>query len=111
MTPQTAFGVDRIVSSTSRRCWTTVAPYADVAGLDVEVTDDLSEEDVTPEKVEVLVHEILERTEPTVLCTHRPVLPLVYAALGVADPDLETGEMLVVHHRRGQVVAVEHHRA
>jgi 8-oxo-dGTP diphosphatase len=106
-----AFGVDRIVSSTSRRCWTTVGPYADATDLEIEVTDELSEEDATPDGVEKLVHEILERTEPTVLCTHRPVLPLVYAALGVADPKLETGEMLVVHHRRGQVLAVEQHRA
>jgi 8-oxo-dGTP pyrophosphatase MutT (NUDIX family)/phosphohistidine phosphatase SixA len=106
-----AFGVDRIVSSTSRRCWTTVGPYADVAGLDVEVTDELSEEDATADGVEKLVHEILERAEPTVLCTHRPVLPHVYAALGVPDPKLETGAMLVVHHRRGQVLAVEEHRA
>jgi 8-oxo-dGTP diphosphatase len=106
-----AFGVDRVVSSTSKRCWTTVGPYADVADLDVEVSDELSEEDATPEGVEKLVHEILERTEPTVLCTHRPVLPHVYAALGVADPKLEPGAMLVVHHRRGQVIAVEQHRA
>ena len=82
-----------------------------MADLDVEVSDDLSEEDATPDNVEKLVHEILERAEPTVLCTHRPVLPLVYAALGVTDPGLETGEMLVVHHRRGQVIAVEQHRA
>ncbi len=106
-----AFGVDRVVSSTSKRCWTTVGPYADVADLDVEVSDELSEEDATADGVEKLVHEILERTEPTVLCTHRPVLPHVYAALGVADPKLEPGAMLVVHHRRGQVVAVEQHRA
>jgi 8-oxo-dGTP diphosphatase len=46
-----------------------------------------------------------------VLCTHRPVLPLVYAALGVPERKLEVGSMLVVHHRRGQVVAVEHHQA
>jgi len=46
-----------------------------------------------------------------VLCTHRPVLPPVYAALGVPDPKLETGSMLVVHHRRGQVVGLELHEA
>ena len=45
-------------------------------------------------------HELLERAEPTVLCTHRPVLPYVYDALGVADPELEPGAMLVVHHRK-----------
>ncbi|CAN5538900.1 NUDIX hydrolase [soil metagenome] len=106
-----AYGVDRLVSSTSTRCRATVGPYSDVADLDVEVSDELSEEDATADGVEKLVHEILERARPTVLCTHRPVLPHVYAALGVRDPGLETGGMLVVHHRRGQVIAVEHHRA
>ncbi len=48
-------------SSTSKRCWTTVGPYADVADLDVEVSDELSEEDATADGVEKLVHEILER--------------------------------------------------
>ena len=40
-----AYGVQRVVSSSSRRCWTTVAPYADVAEIDVEVTDALTEEE------------------------------------------------------------------
>jgi 8-oxo-dGTP diphosphatase len=106
-----AYDVHRVISSSSRRCWTTVSPYADVADLDVEVTDDLSEEDASPKSVASLVRRILERSEPTVVCTHRPVLPHVYDALGLRDPELEAGEMLVVHHRHGRVVAVEHHRA
>jgi 8-oxo-dGTP diphosphatase len=106
-----AYGVQRVVSSSSKRCWTTVSPYADVADLYVEVTADLSEEDATPDGVETIVHEVLQRPEPVVLCTHRPVLPHVYAALGVRDPKLETGSMLVVHHRRGQVVGLELHEA
>jgi 8-oxo-dGTP diphosphatase len=106
-----AYGVQRVLSSSSRRCWTTVSPYADVADLEVEVTADLSEEDATPEAVERIVHELLERREPVVLCTHRPVLPHVYEALGVPDPKLDAGTMLVVHHRSGQVVGLEQHEA
>jgi 8-oxo-dGTP diphosphatase len=104
-----AYGVQRVLSSSSRRCWATVAPYADVAGLDLEVTRDLSEEKAAPRKVERHVHGLLERGQPAVLCTHRPVLPLTYAALGVRERKLAAGAMLVVHHRRGQVVAVEEH--
>ena len=106
-----AYGVERVVSSSSKRCWTTVGPYADVADHEVEVTAELSEEDATPEAVERIVHELLERREPVVLCTHRPVLPHVYEALGVPDPKLDPGSMLVVHHRRGQVVGLEQHEA
>jgi 8-oxo-dGTP diphosphatase len=104
-----AYGVERVVSSSSRRCWTTVAPYADVADLAVEVTDDLAEEDATEAGVEQVVHDLLARKEPAVLCSHRPVLPAVFAALGVRDPGLEPGAMLVAHHRNGRVVATEVH--
>ena len=46
----------------------------------------------------------------TVICTHRPVLPLVFEALDIEDPRLEKGEMLVVHLRNGDVVAMERHQ-
>jgi 8-oxo-dGTP diphosphatase len=106
-----AYGVRRLLSSSSRRCWTTLSPYADTADLDLQVTRDLSEEDATQRSVTRHVHRLLERPEPTALCTHRPVLPYVYDALGVADPKLDPGAMLVVHHRNGQIIAVEEHQA
>jgi 8-oxo-(d)GTP phosphatase len=105
-----AFGVRRIVSSSSRRCWTTVSPYADAQHLEIDVTTSLSEQDATRRSVERHVARLLDRAEPAVLCTHRPVLPWVYEALGVPNPKLEAGALLVVHHRRGRVVAVEQHR-
>jgi len=104
-----AYGVQRVLSSSSRRCWATVAPFADVADVELEVTRDLSEEDATERAVERRQHRLLERKEPAVLCTHQPVLPMVYAALGLRDPKLAPGAMLVVHHRSGQVLAVEEH--
>jgi 8-oxo-dGTP diphosphatase len=103
-----AYGVRRVLSSSSRRCWTTVAPFTDVTELDLEVTRDLSEEDATPRSVARHVHRLLEKAEPAVVCTHRPVLPMVYDALGIGDPKLKAGAMLVVHHRNGQILAVEH---
>ena len=104
-----AYGVSRVVSSSSTRCWTTLAPYADVAGVELEVTDALTEEDATAGGVEAVVEELLEGREPTVLCTHRPVLPKVFHALGVKAEKLAPGQMLVVHHRRGKVLATETH--
>src|SRR3954447_10857127 len=105
-----AYGVQRVVSSSSQRCWTSVAPYADVADLEIAVTDDLSEEGASERRVERIVHRLLHDIRPpTVLCTIRPINPLVYAAMGVPEHKLEVGSMLVVHHRLGQVVAIEHH--
>lgn len=105
-----AYGVRRVLSSSSTRCWSTVGPYADVADVDLQVTRDLSEQDATPRGVARHVHRLLGKGEPAVVCTHRPVLPLVYDALGVGDPKLDAGSMLVVHHRNGQILALEQHQ-
>jgi 8-oxo-dGTP pyrophosphatase MutT (NUDIX family)/phosphohistidine phosphatase SixA len=105
-----AYGVERLVSSSSRRCWSTVAPYADATGIDLEDTDRLSEENATPEAVSTLVRRLLDGREPSVLCTHRPVLPWVFEALGLDPEPLEKGAIHVVHHRHGEVVATEQHR-
>lgn len=104
-----AYGVERVVSSSSRRCWTTVAPYAEVADLDIEETKALSEEDATAESVRTQVQVLLGTKESAALCTHRPVLPFVWEALGIPGLELDRGGMAVVHHRRGRVVAVEEH--
>ena len=104
-----AYGIERLVSSSSRRCWGTVAPYADVADLDIELADDLSEEEASGPAVSAHLERLLSSKRPAVLCTHRPVLPLVFDALGLEERALEPGAFCVVHHRRGKVVAVEQH--
>jgi 8-oxo-dGTP diphosphatase len=57
--------------------------------------------------IDELVEKLLAADSSAVLCTHRPVLPKVFESLGVADAKLETAEMLVVHHRKGAVVAAD----
>jgi 8-oxo-dGTP pyrophosphatase MutT (NUDIX family) len=104
-----AYDVTRIVSSSSTRCVETVGPYADTTGWKLELDDGLSEEDATATSVVRLVDELVDAREGAVICTHRPVLPAVFDALGVEDPGLEPAEMLVVHLRRGAVLATERH--
>ncbi len=94
-------------SSPSTRCVQTLTPYVEATGCPVEHHDDLSEEDATVAGVVDVVDGLLGRKEGAVLCTHRPVLPAVLDGLGVPGVALETGSMLVVHHRRGRVVATE----
>ena len=103
-----AYGVTRLVSSSSRRCWATLAPYADLFDGDLELRDDLSQHGATGRHVRAQVERLLGLREPAVLCTHRPVLPMVLAALGLPIRPLDPGAMFVVHHRRGRGVAVEH---
>ncbi|MGB0101703.1 MAG: NUDIX hydrolase [Nocardioides sp.] len=105
-----AYDVTRIVSSSSMRCVETVAPYADATGWKLDLDDGLSEEQATATSVLETVDELVTTDEGAVLCTHRPVLPSVFDALGVADPRLEAGELLVAHVRKGAVVATERHR-
>ncbi|MDH2413317.1 NUDIX hydrolase [Nocardioides sp. CER19] len=107
-----AYDVRRVMTSSSTRCVDTVAPYASTAGIEMELLDRLSEESSRPRKVRKLVTaavDVLEEFGPTVVCSHRPVLPEVFEALGLEDPGLEKGELLVVHLRRGEIVAVERH--
>lgn len=113
-----AYGVTRLVSSGSARCTQTLEPYADALGRPLEVDDGFSEEDATRKGVRRRVAGLVAALEEApkhaggvVLCTHRPVLPWVFEVLGLEDPGLEKGEMLVVHLRRGDIVATERHQA
>lgn len=109
-----AYDVSLVASSSSTRCVQTVTPYSERSGWPVVTHDGLSEEDATAASVWEVVDDLLHHRECAVLCTHRPVLPTVYDSLrlgekGIEDPKLEPGRMLVIHHRRGAVVAVELH--
>jgi len=87
----------------------TVAPYSAACGWAMERVDGLSEEDATANSVLEVVDGVLLAGEGAVICTHRPVLPAVFDALGLDDASLEPGAMLVVHHRKGTVLSTEPH--
>lgn len=104
-----AYGVTRVVSSDSTRCVATVAPYAEDHVLGLEQQPGLSEDGWTPDSVRETVSMLLAQKESSVLCSHRPVLPEILAALGVDEEPLAPGELVVCHHRKGRVVATERH--
>jgi 8-oxo-dGTP diphosphatase len=104
-----AYGITRIVSSDSERCLQTVAPYARDHVLAIETEPGINEEESTPGSVAAAVTDLLAGKEGAVLCSHRPVLPQILEDLGVQEEPLAPGEMIVCHHRRGRVVAVERH--
>ncbi len=105
-----AYDVTRVVSSPSTRCVQTVQPYAETTEWELETRERLSEEGASPEKVSKVVGELLDDPAGSVVCTHRPVLPTVWEALGVAGEKLDPAGALVVHHRKGRVVATEVHQ-
>ncbi|WP_265443498.1 NUDIX hydrolase [Flexivirga meconopsidis] len=78
-----AYGVERVVTSPSARCYGTVQPYAAAAGLRLRTKDGLSEEGFAADPAKAVRHtdRVLEHGEPAAICTHRPVLPAVLGDL------------------------------
>jgi 8-oxo-dGTP pyrophosphatase MutT (NUDIX family)/phosphohistidine phosphatase SixA len=112
-----AYGVTKLVSSTSKRCLATLLPYAHEREMHVETYSPLSEEEGEhdPKGVGSLARkvraEMLANAEPTAACVHRPVLPHILDALDIAPTTLVTGEFLVAHLTAdGTVHALERHR-
>jgi len=80
------------------------------AGLTVETTALLSEEDVADRPTAGLLRDLragLADSGPLVVCTHRPVLPLLFRTLGVRNLQLRKGELAALHVRKGRILAVE----
>lgn len=101
-----AFGVRRIVSSPAARTIATVDPYVATTGELLEIDDRLMEG--TPAgQVDRAVRSLTGTKRPTVACSHRPTFPDVYEALDLRGPVLSPGQALVVHHRKGHVLAFE----
>ena len=117
----------RLVSSPWRRCLETIGPFAVDAGLAVRTKNSLSEVGAgrSPRRARRQVQRLIDRGEPAVLCTHRPVLGELFEVLRDAarkdvaddvpgkDPYLAPGEVLVAHVHLGRprrVVAVERHQ-
>ena len=105
-----AYDATRVVSSSATRCVQTVQPYAETTDWQLERRDRLTEDGYSEAKVSALVRELLDDPAGVVVCTHRPVLPAVWAALGLPEQALEPGGARVVHHRKGRIVATEAHQ-
>jgi 8-oxo-dGTP diphosphatase len=103
-----AYGVEVVVSSDAIRCLDSVRPFVDDAAIQIRVEHDLSEE-ADRAAAGRLVAALADDSRPTVVCTHRPVLPAVFAAIDLTNPKLEPGELIVVHRRDGALVATERH--
>ena len=102
----TAYGVRRVVSSPALRCTQTVEPFAHDLSTFLEIDDRLSE-DTRFSQVNRSVSAMLDHKKPVVVCTHRPTLPWVFEALGTDVVDLKPAQGVVIHHRKGVVLATE----
>lgn len=125
-----SFGIDEVYSSPSRRCTDTVKRLAKALDTEVRPEPLLSEEGHAehPAKARRRTQELALHDAPLVLCTHRPVLPTVVAAVSEAlgmtpddprwrsalDPKLSPGGFIVFHRQFADdgtvsVVGIERH--
>ncbi|MCL1898276.1 MAG: NUDIX hydrolase [Micrococcales bacterium] len=126
VSPLAAFGLTQVITSPWKRCKATVAPFARQARLPLGTSRWLTEASAArrPERAAHLMSQVLGGGGTVLVCSHRPVLPLlldrVLAAGGsklaakLADQPLRVGEAAVAHvlvngQRRGRVVALERH--
>ena len=125
-----AYGIERVYSSPFKRCISTVSRFAKTIDTKIHLEPALGESghESDPEATAARVSELLDSPAPTVLCTHRPVLPTVISSLGRSlgltetaihddlswDSRLAPGAMIVVHRERTdagpRALAVEQHQ-
>ena len=127
-----AYGIRRVVTSSSARCVSTVEPFAVEHGIRLRTRESLTEEGFVDDAPAALseLDDLLRRGRPAALCSHGPVLPDLLDHLSVrvprehqraaslaqqlrtaADLKLRKGEVLVCHLTGGDatatIVAVE----
>lgn len=109
-----AYGVEKVLTSSSKRCVLTVKPFCHASGVPLEKVDLLTEESAEGHYAEVaafLAEQVDGASIPVAFCGHRPVLPAMQTGLGVEPRPMLTGEALVVHFRAGELVGVESHKS
>lgn len=111
-----AYGVDRLVSSTSTRCLQTLKPYSKSIRADIEGWTVLSEEigEENTRGVDTFMRRIATETltaGPTAVCGHRPLLPTMLEALDLAPRPFQTAATLVAHvDESGTTISMEFHK-
>jgi 8-oxo-(d)GTP phosphatase len=121
-----AWRPERVVSSPWLRCLQTVRPYAALRELQVRAAPALTEHAAArhPGKAAKAVEKQLGKAKPTLVCTHRPVLPVVLSVLRerctaaaavvlpTHDPYLHPGAVIVAHRpvdSPSKIVSIEIH--
>jgi phosphohistidine phosphatase SixA len=123
-----AWTPQRVVSSPWVRCVQTISPYVAERSAKLKIVDALTERDAArrPRRTRAAVERVMDKRRPVAVCTHRPVLPLVFDVLSrhmsaplhellpAEDPYLAPGEAVICqvsnsHDRR--IVSVERFRA
>jgi 8-oxo-dGTP pyrophosphatase MutT (NUDIX family)/phosphohistidine phosphatase SixA len=104
-----AYGVDFVLSSDAARCVDTVLPYVNTASIAIRLDSAFSQDKMNASKLTRSVGRAMERSDRIAVCSHRPVLPVIFEAIGIEPVALDPAGVVVVHRYEGKVVAVEQH--
>jgi len=109
------YALKEIHTSDAMRCLETVQPIARSLQIKTVASKDLSEYGYAIDKELSLIYvqELFESNVAALICSHNPVIPkLVKKILGKKnfkqlDGKLSPGEAWILHHRDGEIVAVD----
>ncbi|MBA2559145.1 MAG: NUDIX hydrolase [Propionibacteriales bacterium] len=104
-----SYGVSRIISSDAARCVDTVLPYLNATQARISLDSALSQDNMHRGRIARQVGRAMNGDKRIALCSHRPVLPVIFEAIGVDPVKLDPAGVVVVHRDQGKVVAVEQH--
>ena len=102
-------------SSDAMRCIETIEPMSRTLNMNPIFSTDLSEYRYSKDKEAALdyAQDLLNRGVAGIICSHNPILPkLLKKLIGKKnfkqlDGKLEPGESWVLHHRNGEIVAID----
>ncbi len=118
-----AYGIEYAYSSVSKRCVDTLAPtFATKTSLNLEEVFSEEGAEENPAEAKKRIKELVGISQPAVLCSHRPVMPLLIRTIskisGSREPmsKLKPGQFVVYHRpikesgnlREKQKFVVEH---
>lgn len=109
------YQIMEIHSSDAIRCLETVEPLARSLKLNIMISEELGEYRYSRDSKAPLIYvrDVLEEGVPAIICSHNPILPnLMRKFIGkknfkTLSWTLNPGESWVLHHREGDIVAVD----
>jgi len=107
--------IKEVHSSDAMRCLETVGPLVRVLEIQVVVAQNLSEYGYAREKefAHEFVQELVDQNVSTLICSHNPIIPnLIKKLIGKKnfkelDGRLNPCDAWVLHHRDGEIVAID----
>jgi 8-oxo-dGTP diphosphatase len=109
------YNIADVHSSDAYRCMQTVEDLSRVLDLHLIIALDLSEDAYSKDKDAAMdyVFSLMQDNNSVMICSHNPILPKILKKLvgkkyfKELDSKLEPAEAWVIHHRDGEVVAVD----